>query len=220
MVWGQLCLQGLLFRQLVAVALENGLDVFQPAQALPVGDTATGIQAWAGVGLVQVEQSKTDPVGLFWVFPFIQTITNPDQGVWPDVLSPVLEATRRPLLLLSVAGGHVSCLGGGTELVTARVTGNLPLLEVDLHQVACLDGFLINHAIKGRLGRQICNRLIGHFQFGFGLRQLAFQARQIRLGRKIATAQTLGSVQIRVQFAHPCLPATAFGAAAVVGEGE
>ena len=43
------------FPQLIAISLENGLDVFQPVQAFPVGDMATGIQALAGVYLVQVE---------------------------------------------------------------------------------------------------------------------------------------------------------------------
>jgi hypothetical protein len=44
-VLGQLCMQGQLFRQFVAVALENGFDVFQAVQAFAVGDTATGVQA-------------------------------------------------------------------------------------------------------------------------------------------------------------------------------
>ena len=38
-VLGQLCVQGQLFRQLVAIALENGLDVFQAVQAFAIGDT-------------------------------------------------------------------------------------------------------------------------------------------------------------------------------------
>ncbi|KKN43255.1 hypothetical protein LCGC14_0704890, partial [marine sediment metagenome] len=133
-VLGQFCVQGQLFRQLVAVALENGLDVFQPVQALPIGDTATSIQSWARVGLAQIEQPETDPVGLFRMLTLIQPITDPDQSVWPDVPGPVLEASGGPLLLLSVTGGHVPWLGGDTELMAARVTGNLPLAEVDLYQ--------------------------------------------------------------------------------------
>jgi len=125
-VLGQFCVQGQLFRQLVPVALENGLDVFQSVQAFPVGDTATGVQPWVRVGLAQVEQPETDPVGLFWMLPFIQPVTDPDQGVWPDIPCPVLVASGGPLLLLSVASRHVSWLGGGTELMTAWMAGDLP----------------------------------------------------------------------------------------------
>ncbi len=103
----QFGVQGQLFRQLVAVAPEDGLDVFQSVQALAVGNATCRVQALAGVLLAQVEQPKTDPVGLFRMFPLIQPATDPDQGVWPDVTGPVLETPWCPLLLFSVACGHV-----------------------------------------------------------------------------------------------------------------
>ena len=55
MVLGQLSVQGQLFRQLVPVAPEDGLDVFEPGQTFPIGDAAAGIQALAGVLPSQVE---------------------------------------------------------------------------------------------------------------------------------------------------------------------
>ena len=105
---GKLGVQGQLLRQLVAVAPENGLDVFQSVQAFAVGNTATGIQALTGVLLAQVEQPETEAVGLFGMFPLIQPITDPDQRVGPNVPGPVLKPPRRPLLLFLMAGGHVA----------------------------------------------------------------------------------------------------------------
>ncbi len=103
----QFGVQGQLFRQLVAVAPEDGLDVFQSVQAFAVGNATCRVQALAGVLLAQVEQPETDPVGLFRMLPLLQPITDPGQGVGPDVSGPVLETTRRPLLLFLVACGHV-----------------------------------------------------------------------------------------------------------------
>ena len=68
------------------------------------------------------------------MLPFIQSVTDPDQDVWPYVPGPVLEASGSPLLLFSVAGGHVPWLGGDTELMAARVAGDLPLAEVNLYK--------------------------------------------------------------------------------------
>lgn len=148
MVLREFGVQGQLLRQLVPVAPENGLDVLQPVQTFPIGDAAAGIQALAGVLPSQVEQPETDPVGLLRVFPLSQSITDPDQRVWPDVPGPVLETPRGPLLLFSMPGKHMTGFGGGARPVTPWVTCHLALPEVDLHQmIAGLDFHLLAHVL-------------------------------------------------------------------------
>ena len=82
------------------------------------------------------------------MFPLSQSITDPDQRVWPDVPGPVLETARGPLLMFAVPGRHVTSFGSGARPVTPWVTCHLALPEVDLHQVvADLDFHLLSHVL-------------------------------------------------------------------------
>lgn len=52
---GEFGIQGQLFRQLVPVAPEDGLDVLPSIQPFPIGDPAAGVQTLTGVFPGQVE---------------------------------------------------------------------------------------------------------------------------------------------------------------------
>ena len=55
MVLGKLSLEAELFGQLVAVALEIGLDLFQPIETGSIGDEAGGIEAGSRIVFAEVQ---------------------------------------------------------------------------------------------------------------------------------------------------------------------
>ena len=133
-VLGQLGFQVELFGQLIPVTLQDQLDLFQTNQTGMVGDPAGGLESFPWIGPAEVEQAETDPVGLFRMGFGFELRGNPAQGFRADVLCPVLQSPRCPLLVFLVVLGHVGRFGGPAGLVLAGMRGHRLLAEVERDQ--------------------------------------------------------------------------------------
>ena len=69
------------------------------------------------------------------MFALIKALTDPGEHLGADVLGPVLEPSRVPLLLLAMTRGHVTGLGGHAWPIGPGMTGDLLLAKVELDEV-------------------------------------------------------------------------------------
>ena len=81
MVLGELGFKIELFGQLIPVALQDRLDLFQADQTGLVGDPASGFESLTRIGPTEIEQTETDPVGLLGMGFSCQLRVYPGQRV-------------------------------------------------------------------------------------------------------------------------------------------
>ena len=92
--WGQ--------RQLITVALQNGFDIAHPIQAMVQGQGAGAVEALVRVLPAQGQQAQAGAIGLFGVILAGQFDLDPAPDIGPQLLPPLLQPGRRPLLVLLV----------------------------------------------------------------------------------------------------------------------
>ena len=85
-VLGEGCGKRDLFRQLIAVAFQDG---FEPVESFTIGQSASAMQALGRVGTAEIEQSEAEPVSLFGMGFGLKTCSNPDQHIGTDIFDPV-----------------------------------------------------------------------------------------------------------------------------------
>jgi hypothetical protein len=129
MVLGKFILQLQLFRQLVAVAFKDRLDLFQPIQTGTIGDPAGRIKPLGRILTTEIQQAKADVVCLLWMGFGFELPIDPLEHFRTDIPRPVLEPPRCPLHVLAMAGRHVGSHRRHTWLVTAGMTGHHLLAE-------------------------------------------------------------------------------------------
>jgi len=75
--------------QSVAVALQDGLNLFEPVKPLGIGDFAGFFQTFRWILPAEIEQTQADTIGLLGVRFAAQLITHPRQYFAADIFGPV-----------------------------------------------------------------------------------------------------------------------------------
>lgn len=118
------------FRQLIAVAFQDGLDLFEAVEALAIGQGASTIQALGWIRPPEIEQSQTNPVSLFGMGFGLKARGDPDQTIGADIFGPVFYSPRGPLLVFSMPFGHMAGLSGEAGTIVARMGSDRLMLEI------------------------------------------------------------------------------------------
>lgn len=105
------------------------------------------------MGFTQIEQPKTETIGLLWMRLSVQHLIDDFSRCRADIGSPVEQASRRPLLMLMVTR-HVLWLSAVSTLpLAAWMLSDQVTLVVDLHLT--VGGFQLDMVANQLMGNRV-----------------------------------------------------------------
>ena len=123
-----------LFRQLITITFQDSFDLLQAKQIFTIGQCAGSIKALGRIFSTEVEQPQANAIGLFGVVLDVKLSTDPGKDIGTDILGPVLQSARCPLMVFLVASGHMGRLCGDTGIALSRMGCDRLLAEVHADQ--------------------------------------------------------------------------------------